>query len=409
MTRRMKTALCVLLIAAILSATAVVLLSGSGNGYETVFRAGVKSLTDTKSVAVSGRVTGFVNGGKKLDVELYSKMNGSDTYELEIDHIDNEAASEAYVFEGKRYINIDHENKTYQSYDTGMDSFTFVPFTAGSDEDDGTDTIIKIVKLFADFSMGSAKNQFVREPVSGGNRYEITLKQQQLPDLAKLFLELINETDLITGASDGYFSVQYMDFDELLKKEHFERCGKEMDERVFDLYHENRYLCDAYYEFEREVRQKYTDIGKQAYENGCIFVETDGTYEVYPSRKEMYIQRLSEGKPLKENMSPLDFPKNANIHFVHGKFDVSDEGYITRINLTGKGSIQDVAGTTYEGEIEILFTFDDYNKTHVDISALEGYTEKEEQKTPTKTVFYNETIEFLGKKYFVHYSEMVEE
>ena len=404
----MKTALCVLLIAAILSATAVVLLSGIENGYETVFRAGVKSLTDTKSVAVSGRVTGFMNGGKELDVELYSKMNGSDTYELEIDHTNNDAASEEYVFEGKRYINIDHENKTYQSYNMGWNSFTFTPFTAESDEDDGTDAIVKIAKLFADFFMGSAKNQFVREPVSGGNRYEITLKQQQLPDIAKLFLELINEKDLITGASDGYMSVQYMDFDEVLKKEHFERCGKEMDERVFDLYHENRYLCDAYYEFRDEVRQKYSDIGKQAYENGCIFVETDGTYEVYPSKKEMYIQRLSEGKPLAENMYPLDFPKNAEIRFVHGEFDVSDEGYITRINLTGKGSIQDVVGTTYEGEIEILLTFDDYNKTHVDISALEGYTEKEEQKTSAETVFYNETIEFLGKKYFVHYSEMVE-
>ncbi len=407
MTKRMKIALCVLIAAAVMTAAAVILLSGSGNGYETVFRAGVKSLTETKSVAVDGRISGYVNGEKKLDVELYSKMNGSDTYELEIDHIDNDDTREVYVFDGRRYINIDHENKTYQTYATSMDSFTFASSAAESDEDDGTDTIVRIVKLFADFYMGSAKNQFVREPVSGGNRYEITLKKEQLPDLAKLFLELVNETDLIMGAYDGYFSVQYMDFEELLKKEHLERCGKEMDERVFDLYYENRFLRDAYYEFEREVRKKYTDLGKQAYENGCVFVETDGTYEVYPSKKEMYIQRLSEGKALTEAMSPLDFPKNADIHFVHGQFDVSDEGYITRVHLTGKGSIQDVMGKTYEGEIEILFAFDDYNQTRVDISALDGYMEIKDAETTYETVYYNETIEFLGKKYFVHYSEKV--
>ena len=405
MTKRMKIALGVMVFALGLTALSVFLLSGSGNGYESVFKAGVKSITDTESVSVKAGVKGYVNGERLIDLDAKYLINGSDRYEYENDRMQN-TQWEAYTVGGVRYNNIDHDNKTYQVYDTNYDSFAM---QYSDDDDEREETIARIVKLFLDFYMGNAKNQFVREPVSGANRYTITLKREQLPDLAVLMLKLFNQMESAAGYESDYTKVEYMDFRETLRAEHLLRTGKEMDERVFDLYYENNLLMEAYGSFQDEVREKYRKLGEAQYEHGCVFVEADGSCQVYPSKREMYVQRLSEGKPLTDQMDPLDYPKNADIKFVHGEFDVSDEGYITRVYVTGEGSVQDVMDKTYTCVIEALAEMDKYNETVVDVTPLSEYAAKEEETKTYKTVYKNETIEFLGKKYFVHYSEKVEE
>lgn len=409
MTRRMKTALCVLLIAAILSTAAIFLLSGSGNGYEAVFKAAVKSITEAESVTVKSQITGFVNGEKALDTESEYQKNGHDEYNYEFDRMDSDGKYESYVMNGSRFYNIDHENKTYESHKTYIDSSTPQSEEEEDEREKAVKIVVRLVKLFSDFCVGNAKNQFVREPVSGGSRYVITLKKQQLPDLALLMLDLFNEMEAESGIEQTGLDVAYMDYEEILRAEHLARCAEEMDEKVFDLYYHNKLLRAAYNDFKDEVQEKYMQAGREISDNGLVLVEKDGTYEVYSSLKDMYMQRLSEGKPIINRFDPLDYPKNADIKYVHGEFDVSDEGFVTRIYITGEGSVEDIAGKTYTGEIEILINLDKYNETEINIEALDGYTAVKKEKEESKTVWRNETVKFLGKKYFVHYAETAEE
>ncbi len=408
MTKRVRLALIILLIAVIATGSSVVLLSGSGNGYESVFKAGVKSLTQPKSYTVKARVTGFVNGEKELDEEFIYLMNGSDNYDCTIDHMTNDKILESYELDGMRYYNIDHENKEYDAYTLYSNS----AYQAIALDDNGTEneTLVRIVKLFADFYMGNAKNQFVREHIDGGNRYVITLKKEQLPELALLMLDLFNESgDTLYGMRDTYMSVYYEDMTQLLRDEHLRRTGKEMDERVFDLRSEDEALMDAYSAFYDEVDEKYQAIGEAVYEVGAMFVEADGTYEIYPSTKDMYIKRLSERKQLLTYQDAFDYPENLDVKFVHGEFDVSDEGYITRIFVSGEGSVQDVTGKTYTGVIEASADLTGYNETVIDASPISGYTERVREEKSYKTEDVTETVEFLGVTYEINYTRYVEE
>ena len=408
MTKRLKLALMILLIAAIATGSSVLLLSGSGNGYESVFKAGVKSLTQPKSYTVKARVTGFVNGEKELDEEFIYLMNGSDNYDCTIDHMTNDKILESYELDGMRYYNIDHENKEYDAYTLYSNS----AYQAIALDDSGTEneTLVRIVKLFADFYMGNAKNQFVREHIDGGNRYVITLKKEQLPELALLMLDFFNESgDTLYGMRDTYMRVYYEDMKQLLRDEHLLRTGKEMDERVFDLRSEDEALRDAYSAFYDEVDEKYQAIGEAVYEVGAMFVEADGTYEIYPSTKDMYIKRLSEGKQLLTYQDAFDYPQNLDIKYVHGEFDVSDEGYITRIFVSGEGSVQDVTGKTYAGVIEANVDLTGYNETTIDASPISGYTERVQEEKSYKTEDVTETVEFLGVTYEISYTRYVEE
>ena len=408
MTKRIKILLIILAVALAASAGAILLLSGSGNGYESVFKAGVKSLMEPESVTAKARVTGFVNGEKELDEEFIYLMSGSDNYDCTIDHMKDDEMSESYELDGTRYYNIDHEKKEYNAYDPHTGSFYQADT---SDEDDNeNNTLVRIIKLFADFYMGNAKNQFVRERIDGGNRYVITLKKEQLPELALLMLDFFNESgDTLYGTHDAYMRVYYQDFKELLRDEYLLRTGREMDERVFDLRSEDEALSDAYSAFYDEIDEKYQAIGEAVYEVGAMFVEADGTYEIYPSTKEMYIKRLSEGKTLLDYQDAFDYPQNLDIKYVHGEFDVSDEGYVTRIFVNGEGSVQDVTGKTYTGVIEASADLTGYNETVIDASPISGYTERAREEKSYKTEDVTETVEFLGVTYEINYTRYVEE
>ncbi len=408
MTKRLKLALIILLIATIATGSSILLLSGSGNGYESVFKAGVKSLMEPKSYTAKARVTGFVNGEKELDEEFIYRMSGPDSYDCTIDHMANDEMSESYELDGTRYYNIDHENKEYDAYELYTNSFNW---EVNSDESDKeNETLVRIIKLFADFYMGNAKNQFVREHIESGNRYVITLKKEQLPELALLMLDFFNESgDSLYGMRDTYMRVYYEDMKQLLRDEHLLRTGKEMDERVFDLRSENESLKDAYSVFYDEIVEKYETLGEAVYEVGAMFVEADGTYEIYPSIKDMYKKRLSEGKALLDYQDAFDYPENLDIKYVHGEFDVSDEGYVTRIYVSGEGSVQDVTGKTYTGVIEASVDLTGYNETTIDASPITGYTKRLREEKSYKTEDVTETVEFLGVTYEISYTRYVEE
>lgn len=404
MNRRMKLALAVLAAALVLSAGAVFLLSGSGNGYETVFKAGVKSLTDTESVTMDGFVTVWMNGEKLEDREVKYLADGLDSYERETDRLDEDDGWECYEVDGTGYNSIDHENKTYETYKAYASSYGY----EDDGENNGEDTIVKIVKLFADFYMGNAKNQFVREPLADANRYVIHLKREQLPDLVSLFIDLFNEGGLFFP-TDTYRTVEYEDRMEAMRAYHLKKCGEVMDENVFELYYKNTLLQNAYYEFQNEMLKEYERMGEEAGENYYVYVLKDGTAEIYPSRKQMYIDRLSQGKPLSGNMSALDYPANADIEYVHAEFDVSEEGYITRIYFKGEASVDDVIGKTNTAVVEMCVNLSDYNQTHIELFSLDEYREKEKEDQTVETVAKTRTVKFLGKKYFVYYKETVED
>ena len=408
MTRRMKIALIALVIAAVLTAGAVVLLSGSGNGYESVFKAGVKSIMDARSLTLNGRAEVFVNGEKEVDAGYVYMKDGKNSYSKDTDYMIEEGVSETYKIGGKKIYNIDHETKQYDQYTLYADSFTW---TEGEDENEpGDETIVRLVKLFADFYMGNAKNQFVREHIADGNRYVVTLKREQLPELALLMLELFNEQgDTLYGIRDTYMRIFYQNAPELIRSEYLLRTGKEMDERVFDLRAWNEELSQAYSAFYEEVETKYRKLGEAAYEVGAMFVEADGTYEIYPSTKEMYIDRISKGKELLAYQDPFDYPQNADIKYIHAEFDVSHEGYVTRIFLSGEGSLQDVTGKNYVGEIKVNVEIGNYNQTTIDASAISEYTQRVRDEKTYATVSRTETVEFLGVLYEVDYFEEVEE
>lgn len=412
MTKRMKTALCILLIAAVLSTAAVLLLSGSGNGYETVFKAGVKSLLDKESVTIRGRHKLYQNGETESDDEFVWMVENGGKYIYEVNHLTGKS-DETYYFQDKRYYNIDHENRTYEFYDYDWNS---ADVTEEADENT-EDTIVNIVKLFSDFFMGNAKNQFVREPIENGNRYTLMLKTEQMPDIFRLFLNLFNESEDIRGVND-YFTIKYMDEKAAVRAYYKKVTGEEMDEKVFDYRYgywedwaneDNNLLNKAYADFTEEMRKMYTDMGEAVSDIACVLVYEDGSAEVYASRKDMCIQRLTEGKPLPEYMDALDYPSNAQIRYIRAEFDVSDEGYITHIVLKAEGSVQDVLNETVSYVFEAEYDFENYNSTKISLFDVDQYTAVEDDEISYEPQIKTDTVEFLGKTYTVNYEERVEE
>ncbi|MBQ5770176.1 MAG: hypothetical protein IIW08_03265 [Clostridia bacterium] len=414
MTRRMKTALCVLLVAAILTTAVVVLLSGSGNGYETVFRAGVKSLfeADSKTVKITYKLA--ADGETEEEGETLVMIENGKRYEASTDRLTGETR-EIYEFPDKRYSNIDHENKTYELYDMSWNSMP----QSEPEEDPAQDTLIRIVKLFSDFFMGNAKNQFVREPMDGGNRYVLMLKTEQMPDLVNLLVNLVNETEEARGLRDSV-TVEYMDKNAAIKAYYKKLTGDEIDGRVMEHYSfttwddwakpDNERLNDAYFDFKNEMEEMYHEAGENVSPNACVFVNEDGTYEVYASQKNMYARRLLENLPLPHGMSELVYPSNLTIEYFRAEFEVSDEGYITHISLKGEVSVQDVLEKTHTGTLEAEIDIDAYNTTKITLFDVDAYTNKErEAYVAPETDIGEAAIEFLGETYEVNYTYCVEE
>lgn len=414
MTKRMKTALCVLLVAAILTTAAVVLLSGSGNGYETVFRAGVKSLIDADSKTVKITYKLAADGETEEEGETLVMIENGKRYEFSTDRLTGET-SEIYDFPDRQYSDIDHENKTYELYDKNWNS---MPQSEPA-EDPTQDTVIRIVKLFSDFFMGNAKNQFVREPMDGGNRYILMLKTEQMPDLVNLLVNLFNESEEARGLSDSV-TVEYMDKNAAIKAYYKKLTGDEIDERVMEHYlfstwsdwakPDNERLNDAYSDFKKEMEEMYYKAGENVSPNACVFVNEDGTYEVYASEKDMYVKRLTENLPLPDGMDEFVYPSNLTIEYFRAEFEVSDEGYITHISLKGEVSVQDVLEKTHTGTLEAGFDISAYNTTEITLFDVDAYTRKEREAfIPPETAIGEATIEFLGETYEVNYTYYVEE
>ena len=414
MNKRMKIALIVLAAAACLTACALILLSGSGNGYETVFRAGVKSLfeADSKTVKVTYRLA--ADGETDEEGETLVMIENDKRYEFSTDRLTGET-SEIYDFPDKRYSDIDHENKTYELYDKNWNSMPL----SEPEEDPTQDTVIRIVKLFSDFFMGNAKNQFVREPMDGGNRYILMLKTEQMPDLVNLLVNLFNESEEMRGLSNSV-SIEYMDKDAAIKAYYKKLTGNEIDERVMEHYvfptwddwakPDNERLNDAYSDFRKEMHDMYCEAGENVSPTAFVFVNEDGTYEVYASEKDMYVKRLTENLPLPDGMDEFVYPSNLTIEYFRAEFEVSDEGYITHISLKGEVSVQDVLEKTHTGTLEAEFDIDDYNTTEITLFDVDAYTRKEREKyVAPETAIREATIEFLGETYEVNYEYYVEE
>lgn len=414
MTKRMKIALCVLIAAAVMTAAAVILLSGSGNGYETVFRAGVKSLFDADNKTIKGTFKITFDGEMETDIEYLLMHENGSRYRSETDHLKGET-DETYDFPERTYSDIDHENKTYKMYDKSWNS---IPSEKPQDEDSMQDTVVRIIKLFSDFYMGNVKNQFVREPMADGNRYTLMLKTEQFPDLVNLFVNLFNELQELNGRSAGVTTV-YMDKDAAVRAYHKKFTGEEIDERLIKEYFspwakwakpDNQLLNDAYSEFVKDMENMYSEAGENVASAACVFVNEDGSYEVYASKKDMYIKRLSENLPLPAGTDELLYPNDLTIEYFRAEFEVSEEGYIKHISLKGEASVQDVLEKTHTGVLEAEFDIDDYNTTKITMFDLDAYTRKEETvSSMPKYVITDATIEFLGKTYEVNYQEYLEE
>lgn len=414
MNKRMKIALCVLIAAAVMTAAAVILLSGSGNSYETVFRAGVKSLFDADNKTIKGTFKITFDGETETDIEYLLMHENGSRYRSETDHLKGET-DETYDFPERTYSDIDHENKTYKMYDKSWNS---IPSENPQDEDSMQDTVVRIIKLFSDFYMGNVKNQFVREPMADGNRYTLMLKTEQFPDLVNLFVNLFNELQELNGRSDGVTTV-YMDKDAAVRAYHKKFTGEEIDERLIEEYFspwakwakpDNQLLNDAYSEFVKDMENMYSEAGENVASTACVFVNEDGNYEVYASKKDMYIKRLSENLPLPAGTDELLYPNDLTIEYFRAEFEVSEEGYITHISLKGEVSIQDVLEKTHTGTLEAEFDIDDYNTTKITMFDLDAYTRKEETvSSMPKYVITDATIEFLGKAYEVNYQDYLEE
>lgn len=402
MTKRMKIALCTLLAALLATAGIFVLLSGSGNGYETVFASVEKLAFETDNVTIDSRIEVLLDGEIVERDEAVVMKAGEDQYSRSKT---GEETSESYRVDNKHYHTIDHEEKTYYFY---TDSVTSFPAETNVFIEDTKENraIYKLFKLFADFVSGNAKNQFVRERLADGNRYNVSLSREQLPEAAGLIIEILN-ADIVSGYAEDGVSVDFENHDEAFSAYYMKKTGETMDSKVQELYYYNDELDEAYWELRGEMRAEYVALGESVSPNAYVYVDADGNAKVYASRRAMYEEREFNKEAFLDG-ALMRYVDHLDIDSVKAVFDVDADGRIRKGEAQFDIALQDLKGKIHTLTIRAQAEFSGYGTTNVALPDFSQYSNLSDIK---REIVYEETTEtvfFLGKEYTVNYEERIE-
>lgn len=400
MNKRMKIALGVLVIALAASAGAIARLSGSGNGYETVFRAFEKFVFEAKNVSIDFTMEECFDGASTDSMRSRSRTDGANRYYVSLDET-GEIKKEEYTIAGKRYYNVDHDEKTYESY-----SYNSADITLEADDTDENRTIARLIKLYADFITGDVKNRFVRERTETGSRYTVSLTQEQLPEVVSLFMELLNSTVFDQTELDCVY-VDYEDYSSVISAYYREKTGEELNEHILLGDYENAELRKAYNDFRQEMKDFYTKMGEEVSQNAYVYVYENGKADVYESEKAYYqIKGLSAEIYMEEGLT--DFLKGFRVDTVKAVFDISKDGMPEKADFLFKVLITDVNDAQHALECRAEAKFFGYGQTTFEIPDFASYTNLYDIKTEVTYEEVKETISFLGKEYEITYENRVE-
>lgn len=398
MNKRMKLAMTVLVIALAVTIAAFVMLSGAGNGYEAVFKAFEKLVFEQDNYTFDHSTFVRTDGAILYRTGGHSEKDGPDTHGYITDE-SGEKTNEHYTLSAREYRNVDHENKTYYTYN--YYSSADDPFSKDTKE---ARTVARLIKLYADFVTGSAKNQFMHKRTDGGHLYTLSLTNEQLPEVVLLLSELAGS--LADFSYEEKLTVEYEDRFETFSAIYRQRTGEELSEHFMSTWDLPDELRSAYNAFTQEIEDRYTSLGEELSPTAYVHVYADGTYEMAESKKAFLQMKAADGY---DNIDLLEFMNGFSVGNVSGSFLLNKEGLPVKASMSVTIDVIDLIDTIHPVELVFDASFTDYDATKIDAPDFTAYTNLNTIKTSRTYVETTETIRFLGQDYTYTYEKEVEE